>query len=65
MPFGSSIGLMEILVILVVALVIFGPAKLPEMGRSIGRGFREFRQSFNDMGKAFSLDEEEDEGEKK
>jgi sec-independent protein translocase protein TatA len=65
LPFGSSIGLMEIVVILVVALIIFGPAKLPEMGRSIGRGIREFRHAFSDMGKAFSLEEEEDTGEKK
>lgn len=65
MPFGSSIGLMEIVVILAVALIIFGPAKLPDMGRSIGRGIREFRSAFSDMGKAFSLDEDEDSGEKK
>ncbi|HOB28551.1 MAG: twin-arginine translocase TatA/TatE family subunit [Dethiobacteria bacterium] len=60
MPFGSSIGLMEIIVILAVVLVIFGPAKLPEVGRSIGRGMREFKQAFNEMGKAFSLEEEQD-----
>jgi TatA/E family protein of Tat protein translocase len=33
----------EILVILVVALVVFGPSKLPEMGRQVGRAMREFR----------------------
>lgn len=65
MPFGSSIGMMEIVLILVVALIFFGPAKLPEMGRSIGRGFREFKNAFSDMGKAISFDEEEDTEKKK
>lgn len=65
MPFGSSIGLMEIIVVLVVALIVFGPAKLPELGRSIGRGIREFKQAFNDVGKAFSLEEEQDTEENK
>lgn len=60
MPFGNSIGFMEILVVLVVALIVFGPAKLPELGRSIGRGIREFKSAFSDVGKAFSLDEEQD-----
>ncbi|WP_461369791.1 Sec-independent protein translocase subunit TatA/TatB [Candidatus Darwinibacter acetoxidans] len=60
MPFGSGIGFMEIVLILVVALIVFGPNKLPEIGRSIGRGMRELKQALNDAGKAFSLDEEED-----
>jgi sec-independent protein translocase protein TatA len=38
-----QIGPLEILVILVVALVVFGPKKLPEIGRQVARGFREFR----------------------
>jgi sec-independent protein translocase protein TatA len=63
-PFGSGIGFWEIVLILVVALILFGPNKLPELGRTIGRSMREFRQALGDMGKAFSLDEEEDEGKK-
>ena len=43
MPFG--IGVWEILILLVVALLIFGPKRLPEMGRSLGRGLREFKDS--------------------
>ena len=39
-----QVGPLEILVILVVALVVFGPKKLPEIGRQVGRGFREFRK---------------------
>jgi sec-independent protein translocase protein TatA len=36
---------MEIVVILVIALIVLGPKKLPEMGRSVGRGMREFRNA--------------------
>ena len=43
MPFG--IGTWEILLILVVALIIFGPKRLPELGRSMGKGIREFKDS--------------------
>jgi sec-independent protein translocase protein TatA len=39
------IGLPELLLLGLVVLVIFGPKRLPEMGRSMGRGFREFKDS--------------------
>ena len=39
------IGLPELLNLLVVVLVVFGPKRLPEMGRSLGRGMREFKES--------------------
>ena len=41
----GGIGGIEIFVILVVALVIFGPKKLPEMGRSLGKAIREFKSA--------------------
>lgn len=53
MPFG--IGVWEILVLLLVALLIFGPKRLPEMGRSLGRGLREFKDSIT--GKDDEVDE--------
>jgi sec-independent protein translocase protein TatA len=43
MPFGIS--WVEILILLLVALLVFGPKRLPEMGRSLGRGLREFKDS--------------------
>ena len=44
----------EIMVVLVVALVLFGPNRLPEMGRSLGKALREFRQATSDLGSELS-----------
>lgn len=41
----GNIGPLEIIVVLIIALVVFGPKRLPELGRSLGRGIREFRGS--------------------
>ena len=41
----GNIGWQGVIIILIVLLVIFGPKRLPEMGRSIGRGMREFKES--------------------
>ncbi len=43
MPLG--IGLPEMLIVLVIALVVFGPKRLPDLGRSLGTGMREFKDS--------------------
>jgi len=45
----GNIGFPEILVVLAIALLIFGPKKLPEIGKSIGRALREFRKTSDDI----------------
>ncbi|HMS72120.1 MAG TPA: twin-arginine translocase TatA/TatE family subunit [Baekduia sp.] len=44
----AGIGPMELIVVLVIALLVLGPKKLPEVGRSVGNGIREFRGSLSD-----------------
>jgi sec-independent protein translocase protein TatA len=55
----GSIGWQGLVVILLIALIIFGPKRLPEMGRSLGRGMREFKDSIT--GKDDDDDYERDE----
>jgi sec-independent protein translocase protein TatA len=40
-----NIGPLEIIVVLIIVLIVFGPRRLPEMGRSLGKGIREFKNS--------------------
>jgi sec-independent protein translocase protein TatA len=42
-----NIGPMELIIVLVIALIVLGPKKLPEVGRSIGDGMREFKDSIS------------------
>ena len=42
-----GIGVPELIIILVVALVIFGPGKLPEIGSALGKGIRDFKKAFD------------------
>ena len=42
-----NIGPMELIIVLVIALIVLGPKRLPEAGRSVGRGLREFKESLN------------------
>jgi sec-independent protein translocase protein TatA len=51
-----SIGFGEILIILVIALIVFGPRRLPEMGKTIGRSLREFRRATNDIRSEITAD---------
>jgi sec-independent protein translocase protein TatA len=44
-PMPGWIGFPELIVLLLVLLLIFGPKRLPEMGRSLGKGMREFKDS--------------------
>jgi sec-independent protein translocase protein TatA len=45
----GSLGMPEILFILVLALLVFGPKRLPELGRTLGKGLREFRRATTDL----------------
>jgi sec-independent protein translocase protein TatA len=44
-----NIGIPELLIILTIALIIFGPRKLPELGRSLGRSLNEFKRASNEL----------------
>ena len=46
-----NIGPLEIVIVLIIALVVFGPKRLPELGRSMGKGIREFRGTVSGEGK--------------
>ncbi|HJQ23823.1 MAG TPA: twin-arginine translocase TatA/TatE family subunit [Blastocatellia bacterium] len=45
----GNLGMPEILMILVIALIIFGPRKLPELGKSLGHGLAQFRKASDDF----------------
>ena len=65
MNFGN-LGFMEIMLILVVVLLLFGAKRLPEIGSSMGKGIREFKRSISDVDKSLrepARDERLDHGE--
>jgi sec-independent protein translocase protein TatA len=45
----GSIGMPELMIIFIVALIIFGPRKLPELGRSLGKSLAEFKRASNEL----------------
>jgi sec-independent protein translocase protein TatA len=53
-----NIGPMELIIVLVIALVVLGPKRLPDAGRSLGRGLREFKDSLS--GDRHDDDDEDD-----
>src|SRR5687768_14865089 len=55
----QSIGPTELIIVLVIVLVIFGPKRLPGLGRSLGSGMKEFRDSVTGKGTDRDLDEDD------
>jgi sec-independent protein translocase protein TatA len=53
-----NIGPMELVVVLAIALIVLGPKKLPEVGRSVGNGLREFKESLS--GESSRRDDDEE-----
>jgi sec-independent protein translocase protein TatA len=45
----GSLGMQEIIIIFVIALIVFGPRKLPELGKSLGKGLAEFKRASNEL----------------
>ncbi|WP_295713301.1 twin-arginine translocase TatA/TatE family subunit [uncultured Mitsuokella sp.] len=52
-----GIGVPELVLILIIGLIVFGPGKLPEMGRTLGKGIREFRKASNALSQAINAPE--------
>jgi len=59
MPF--SVGPMELVIVLVIALLVLGPKRLPEAGRAVGKGMREFKDSLSGMTSHDDDDEDDEE----
>ena len=51
-----GLGMQELIVIFVIALLIFGPKKLPELGRSLGRGLAEFKRASEELKEGMSVE---------
>ncbi|MFT3954770.1 MAG: twin-arginine translocase TatA/TatE family subunit [Piscinibacter sp.] len=55
-----NIGPMEVILVLIIALIVFGPKRLPELGRSLGKGLNEFREGMSDIGQHDDDDDDDD-----
>jgi sec-independent protein translocase protein TatA len=53
-----NVGPMELIIVLVIALLVLGPKRLPEAGRAVGKGMREFKDSLSGI----THDDDEDDG---
>jgi sec-independent protein translocase protein TatA len=61
----GSLGMQEIIIIFVLALIVFGPRKLPELGKTLGKGLAEFKRASNELKQTWEeevrLDKEKEE----
>jgi sec-independent protein translocase protein TatA len=55
-----NLGPMELIIILGIALIVFGPKKLPEFGKSVGKALREFNKAKNDFMSSINTDDDDD-----
>ncbi len=58
-----NIGPLEVVIVLIIALIVFGPKRLPELGKSLGRGINEFRDGLSNVGQEDDEDEDDDDAE--
>ena len=56
MPFVNGIGAPELIIILIIALIVVGPGKLPDVGAALGKSIKEFRKAATDVKEATSLE---------
>ena len=54
-----NVGILEIAIVLVIALIVFGPKRLPELGKSLGRGISEFREGVSSIGDSVTGNDDE------
>jgi sec-independent protein translocase protein TatA len=54
---------MEVILVLIIALIVFGPKRLPELGRSLGKGLNEFRDGMSNIGQHDDDDDDDDDAE--
>jgi TatA/E family protein of Tat protein translocase len=55
-----GIGMPELIIILIIALIIFGPKKLPEMGKALGRAIKEFKKTSQELKEEIEFDDIQD-----
>ena len=60
MPFVGNIGAGELILVLIIALIVVGPKKLPDVARSVGTGMREFKESISGATKFDDDDDDRD-----
>jgi TatA/E family protein of Tat protein translocase len=49
----GGLGMQEMIIVLVIALIVFGPKKLPELGKSLGKGIAEFKKASSELAKTW------------